>query len=503
MDTGGNYKFNNIVRGKYQLSVYSNDGVIYKVEDLEVDKNTRHDILINENELDAINNVRGEEGEGEGENIYSWTDALPTKGVRKEVSLQAVNESSANTVVYKEAVTRSNFVDAAFWTPSIMTGSDGRATVNFKMPDNLTKWRTTVRGMTAASSAGQDTIKTITRKDLIIRVETPRFFREGDELTVSTIVHNYLDQKKRTKISFKSDHLKLIESQINTPGYSTNQYNQKAGMYELTVDKNTELRIDWRVLVNAVTDTIKINAEALTDKESDAIELKVPFLPKGLKKVLPVIAEMENQNEEIVSFNIPEGTDLRSAKFMFNTSPSLSGTMLKALDELAGYPYGCVEQTMSRFLPTIIATNAFRQLKVPVKSGTVAELPKMVNEGLRKLYGFQQPDNGWGWWSNDQSSPYMTAYVVYGLALCKEAGYSVNESVLERGINKLASQFEDSKIDETTLAYMIYSLSTAVKGRYDDMLMKKISGLHKEKVKPLFISIGYTCPSESWTYKRS
>ncbi len=161
---------------------------------------------------------------------------------------------------------------------------------------------------------------------------------------------------------------------------------------------------------------------------------------------------------------------MRSASFSFTLNPSLAGTILKSLDDLAGYPYGCVEQTMSRFLPTIIVANTFKSINAPLKSQTIEELPKYVEAGLKRLYDFQHSDGGWGWWTNDQTHPYMTAYVIYGMSLAREAGYDINENVYYNGINNLKNQITNAKpdADETTLAYMLYSLSTALKNQNYD-----------------------------------
>ena len=40
----------------------------------------------------------------------------------------------------------------------------------------------------------------IVRKNIIVRMGTPRFLRKGDELTIPVIVHNYLDQAKQVKV---------------------------------------------------------------------------------------------------------------------------------------------------------------------------------------------------------------------------------------------------------------------------------------------------------------
>jgi uncharacterized protein YfaS (alpha-2-macroglobulin family) len=43
---------------------------------------------------------------------------------------------------------------------------------------------------------------------------------------------------------------------------------------------------------------------------------------------------------------------------------SMSGTLLNGLEYLTGYPYGCVEQTMSRALPNAVVGRAAGQLGV-------------------------------------------------------------------------------------------------------------------------------------------
>src|SRR6185436_10895865 len=49
---------------------------------------------------------------------------------------------------------RKNFKDTAFWQPDVVTGPDGKATVKVNLPDNLTTWRATARGVTADTKVG-------------------------------------------------------------------------------------------------------------------------------------------------------------------------------------------------------------------------------------------------------------------------------------------------------------------------------------------------------------
>ncbi len=340
---------------------------------------------------------------------------------------------------------RSDFRDAICWTPSVMTDESGMAVVKVKFPDNLTTWRITSRVITADTKVGQMTNTVMTHKDLLVRMETPRFFQQNDEVTISTIVHNYLSSEKQTKLSLKVENLEILGD-------------PKEQM--ITMGKNEEKRIDWKVKVSEPMGMAKLTATALTDEESDAVEISVPIQPHGLQLADYQAMDVSDVNKtEIKYVTIPEYTDLRSAKLTLNVDPSLASTMLSALDELVGYPYGCVEQTMSKFLPTVIVANTYKELNAPISEATQKDLPKMVDAGYNKLYSMQHYDGGWGWWTNDQTHPFMTSYVIYGLSLGEAAGYPVHKDVMSKGIASLKSQLSNKDIDATTRAYMIYTLS--------------------------------------------
>ncbi len=76
---------------------------------------------------------------------------------------------------------------------------------------------------------------------------------------------------------------------------------------------------------------------------------------------------------------------------------------------------------MSSFLPNILVTKAVKDLGLTPPAAS-AELDKKIAAGLQRLYTFQHDDGGWGWWQTDETHPFMTAYVVAGLAQAKAGG---------------------------------------------------------------------------------
>ncbi|MHB1688451.1 MAG: alpha-2-macroglobulin family protein [Ignavibacteriaceae bacterium] len=472
-DTLGNYNFENIADGTYDSYILlDNAELLYKGK-IDVTGKTFHDF--------DLGNFQNTVPTPPPQRFLGGRDFIEmNSGIQQTVVPQGIMFKGMNETQLIQPQLRSNFVDALIWKADVVTDENGIADVNFKMPDNLTTWRATVKGITANTEAGQQEDKIISRKNLLIRIEAPRFFRQGDEVTVSTIIHNYLSDTKRVKISFAPKNIKLVESRIDRQGIGKNKKWEKRNSYEVPVDPlnwRAEVRIDWKVKVSEPSDSAALLAEALTNEESDAVEIKIPIHPAGIKETDPVIADFSGEHsDKNIDFTIPENSDVRTAKFSFSVSPSLAGTILKALDDLVGYPYGCVEQTMSRFLPSIIVANTFKEINAPLKAETIKELPVVVEAGLKRLYGFQHSDGGWGWWTNDQTNPYMTAYVVYGMSLAKNAGYSVDSTLYNYGIESLTNQLKNySNLDPTTTAFMLYVYSTAMTGKdFDHFIYIKI-----------------------------
>jgi len=339
---------------------------------------------------------------------------------------------------------RKAFPDTAFWSPEVRTDASGHATVKMTFPDSLTTWRTTVRAVTADTKAGFAINKVLVRKNLIVRLAVPRFFRSGDEVTVSALVHNYLETDKVAHVSLETSGVTLLSG----------------GPTDVTVPVRGDVKVDYRLRALPGA-TVRLLVKALTDQESDAMELTLPVVPFGVKQSVNAsgsIGEQAATRQTKLDYPASEastrGMDLELA-------PSVTGGVFDALEYLTSYPYGCTEQTMSSFLPNVLVTSVMRELKVQTKVDP-AVLRRQVDQGLARLYDFQHEDGGWGWWKEDDSMVFMTAYVVYGLARAKDAGYPVQEWKLNKGEEFLKTALkEHPRMIADLRAYVVFALAEA------------------------------------------
>ncbi|MHB9037230.1 MAG: alpha-2-macroglobulin family protein [Armatimonadota bacterium] len=342
-----------------------------------------------------------------------------------------------------KGIVRKRFVDTAFWSPNVITDANGEASVTGKMPDNLTTWRITVRAITMTTECGEARGTVITQKDLLVRLELPRFLIQTDSSTISAIVHNYTGKTQRVKVDLKAPGLKL-----------DGNFRQ-----QITVEDKGNERVDWTVQTSKPGD-FPITAYAMADTASDAVEITLPIHPHGIERQTMQTGSLGKSESVRLSIPVRNDSIPESTRLKIRLAPSIASTLLGSLQYLAQYPYGCTEQTTSSFLPDVILWQSMRNLGINLP-WLQAQLPEMVSRGLFKLYRFQLEDGGWSWYEYGKADPWMTAYVCYALIQAKAAGFAVNENILERGVGRLSALVNQPKLDPENKAYAAYVLALA------------------------------------------
>ena len=182
---------------------------------------------------------------------------------------------------------RTKFADTALWVGALddrqgRHGRSRRSTCPRTSPPGGSRsgaWAT-------APASARASADVVTRKDLIIRLEAPRFFVQTDEVVLSAIVHNYLKTKKKVQVALElsGNRLAVAERYRNggdTIGYMTRGSSRRSEPSRST--PNGEARVDWRVKVLDEGEAV-IRMKALTDEESDAMEQKFPCYIHGMLK---------------------------------------------------------------------------------------------------------------------------------------------------------------------------------------------------------------------------
>ena len=318
----------------------------------------------------------------------------------------------------KDLKVRTRFLDTAYWNPNVQTDATGTAIVTVALPDNITQWRATVVGATDGTAVGMASTKIRARKPLMVRLAGPAFMVRGDQRTLSAVVTNDTGADASVHVGIDGGSLPL-------DGPVSQTFDVKQGEQQT---------VSWLASASR-TGEAKVVVKAWIDGgASDGMQLRVPVRALG-RIVDDLDAGTVDGSAELALVRRP-GADANTGRVVLTLSPTLAGTLLAGLDGLIEYPYGCVEQTMSRFLPAVVVVGVARQLGLPLPA-RANQVPQIAADSLARLETMQLQGGGWGWWEYDDPDPGMTALVLEGLARARDAGYP--NHLAKRGVEWVKS----------------------------------------------------------------
>lgn len=387
----------------------------------------------------------------EGMAFSAGLPMAPSAG-REDSAKSVAQEQQAEMV---QPTVRENFADTAFWKADLTTDAQGLASVSFAMPENLSAWKLRAWGMGHGTNVGEGTTEVVTAKNLVVRLQAPRFFVEKDEVVLSAVVHNDLEQPKQVQVAITLD------------GGTLSLISAKDQQRTVSIPAGGEARVDWRVKATA-EGTATVTMQALTAEESDAMKMEFPVFVHGFLKTesFSGVIRPKEENGKLI-FTVPEERRPEASRLEIRYSPTLAGAMVDALPYLADYPYGCTEQTLNRFVPTVVTQGILQRMNLDLAAiqakrtnlnaqeigddierakrwkrfhrnpvFDAAEVSKMVKKGIQDLTAMQNSDGGWGWFSGygEQSYPHTTAVVVHGLQQAQKNEIAIVDGIAERGV---------------------------------------------------------------------
>ncbi len=353
---------------------------------------------------------------------------------------------------------RQEFADSALWLTNINCDRNGRAQAEFAMPENLTDWQMRVWSVGSNLNVGSGAATAVTHKNILIRLAAPRFLTERDQVVLSAIVHNDFDVAHDVQVRLEIDGGTQLDFASNAQAKQT-----------VRIEAHQQKRVDWTCSALAEGEvTLRAFAEAAA--QSDAMQIKLPIIVNGTLKTDSWAGTVRpEQTVGRMKVTIPKERRQEQSRLTVRVSPSLASAIVDALPYLATYPHGCTEQTLNRFLPTVLTQRMLIDMKVDLKKvktnrqnlnaqqlGDPAtraadwkrfdsdavfdneEVAKMVESGVQRLTDMQNGDGGWGWFY-ENSSPHTTATVVRGLIVARDAGAAIVPDVIERGLGWLES----------------------------------------------------------------
>lgn len=328
---------------------------------------------------------------------------------------------------------RQDFPDTAFWDARVQTGSSGEATVTVTLPDNLTTWRMDARAVAENNRFGQTTTDIVSTRPLLVRPQTPRFFVVGDTAILGAAVHNNTGETLTVNTLLQAEGLKITSE----PGQV------------VTIPAGQQVLVTWGVSVLPDAQRVDLVFSAEGGRYKDASRAPqgtldnqgLPVYRYVAPEVVGTSGQLTGGGTRVEGILLPQSMKAATGELTIRLQPSLAAAMTDGLRALGTVRYESVESIVSRFLPNVLAVQAY-QLAGLDDPSLKGELDAQVQTALQRLYSWQNSDGGWGWWGDDRSDPLTSAYTLLGLVEARDAKYDVSSDVISRAVTYLSGQIE-------------------------------------------------------------
>lgn len=357
---------------------------------------------------------------------------------------------------------RRNLQETGFFMPQLTTNAEGEVWVEFTVPEALTRWNFMGLAHTEALRFGQFSKEVVTRKELMVTPNLPRFFREGDKMTlqtkVSSLATNPIQGNAKLEL-FDAISMKSVDAPMKnaTPDRP----------FELEAGGNTV--VSWEIQIPEGMEAVMVRITAMAGNHSDGEETMLPVLTNRMMvtetfplpingketkdfsfakllsqadgsktlrnhrltleftsnpawyavQALPYLAEQSKENSDQV-FNRLYANSL--ATYIANSSPKIRAVfetwkklspdaLLSNLEKNQELKMLVLEET-----PWLMEARSESEQKQRI--ATMFDLNRMALEqqnSSRKLQQLQTSNGGWPWFEGMPESRYITQLIVTGM----------------------------------------------------------------------------------------
>jgi hypothetical protein len=305
--------------------------------------------------------------------------------------------------------TRTNFQPLAYYKGSLITDDNGKATITFKLPDDLTTWRVMVVAMDDRFNFGNAESTFMTTKPLVINPILPQFGRPGDRFQAGVAVTNNSSNPENLTLQGEVQGNLKLDAQANlnveTP-VGTNAYR-----FPFIATQAGESQVKFNSQLNGQGDSFSVPLDIVS-----AIATESVIESGTTKKQVKIPLNINSQA-------IGGGLDI-----------SLSSTLIPEISAPANLTF----QEDLPFLETAasqlaIASNL--QLLGSQLSQSFAEFnpSQQAKIAIDKLAKLQKPDGGFAYYpKDDKSDPFLTPYAAQSLAKARLARSAIDSISIDR-----------------------------------------------------------------------
>ncbi|MBR2865303.1 MAG: hypothetical protein IKC13_03400 [Elusimicrobiaceae bacterium] len=420
--------------------------------------------------------------------------AALTKAANTEVAEDAFFATEYGSFAEESSAVRTNFAETAYFN-AIIPAKQGKADVQFTMPDQLTTWNIMALALTKNAAQGTFNAQTITQKDLMVRLSLPRFWREHDQSTLVVQVSNITDQARDAQVT--------LDLRVNGKDVAADfGITPKTKKVHVPAHSNTALT--WPISIPDGVGVLDISATLRSGKESDAEAHQLPLLPAAERLAESTTAALENNAQTLALQNLLTPDDTRRVSVVnFRLDPGLLMSVFQAMPQLVKPYYKDAASLINRYVPLAVINNLYQEYPAlrqavgkldknpdnanswsdnqdPARLLLLEETPwlrqarnsqeeerfltdifnpsavqKTYTQVQKDLQKYQTSSGGYSWLPGGKASPYITLNVLSGFADALRYGGEIPQKSAQKALAYLAPEIEKDLKESTPSAYVV------------------------------------------------
>lgn len=376
---------------------------------------------------------------------------------------------------------RKNLKETAFFFPQLRTDDQGKVRIEFTMPEALTEWRFLALAHDRQLRSGSLIDKAVTRKELMVQPNPPRFLRENDTLEFTAKIVNQSATRQQGRV-----RLRLADARTDRD--LTGRLGAGEATQSFDIPAGRSATVSWRLHVPDGTPFLVYRVVAATDRLSDGEENYLPVLPRRILVTESLPLPIRGPGQRTWDWKrLTESSRSGSIRHQSLTLQAVSQPAwyaVLALPYLMEFPHECSEQVFNRIYANLLARKIITgdpkmRRVIAAWKNTPAELSPLeknqdlkavmleetpwvrqaesetqarknlailfdenrirneVERALQRLRDTQHPDGAWPWFPGGGANDYITLYIVTGFARLEHLGIEVDMSLARKAIPRI------------------------------------------------------------------
>lgn len=394
---------------------------------------------------------------------------------------------------------RTDFSETAYFNSAVPLTA-GHAALRFTMPQSLTTWNILGFALDAQADFGGFTASTVTSKDVLLRLQLPRFYREADKGIIQAAVTNQTNRKITAQVS-----LSVRKDQTN----ALSAFGITQPVQTLSVPANSTRFATWDITAPADPALYSITAVARNGQESDGEQKTLPVFPGKMRLLASTHRPLKNGTNTLTLDELANVPEKEVELVALTLNPSLALSVLNSMPNLLTSPYKDLVSSLNRYVPLAVVNRfytTYPQLKqavkkLPQRTGLTAPwdeqdplrlqllqqtpwlrqaqgrqtnqdniislfddkiVSSYLEKELKNIQRFQNGSGAFSWFAGGPDDEYLTLYALqsFGQALAYKA--SIPEKSAQQALNYILTRIEKRlKQDKGSVLSVSYALYAA------------------------------------------